>query len=619
MVANPKCNRALPVVLSIIACLVLLVSFGALPSRAAVPPSIQIPQVAPLNPDFLAFVQNRPTEFHGYIPAPVDMRHLRDIPVERPKTMAPLSYPASYDWRASAKVTPVKDQNPCGTCWIFGTLAALESKVLIGESAAFDFSEQNVACCTDPSWVYLESDRCDGGGWSWLAADTLSKKGTRLEACDPYNTETIDTDTCDDTCTTTKYVTGYRLVAVTTTDIKDAVYNHGAVSVAMYWTDSNYRPATNVYYSTLHGTPNHLVCVVGWDDSIDHPIGSGSGAWIVKNSWGTGWGGTCGYGSENGYFYLCYGSGDTEEAAYYEYKDHSALEKIYYWDEAGWVNDAGYGTIDYAWMANVFTMTASGMLTHVDFWTTSNNADYEIKVYEDDNPADGLTNQLTSELGTCQEAGYYSIALNSTVAVTGGEKYAVAVKVTTPGHNYPIPIEQVVTDWCEPEIQTGVSYVSPDGTSWEDMGVGYDWNACLRARVSEGVVSVIVAPGSIGYGTVALGASQDTITLGQQLTVTNNGGVTADFSIKSSDATRDGGATWTLVTATPGHNQFKHEFSTNGGPDWIALTTGYQSLATSKAPGDTQVFDLQITMPDSTADYLEHAIIITILAVAAEE
>ena len=452
MVAKPKCNRALLVAVSIIACLVLLVGFGALPSRAAAPPSIQIPQVAPLNPDFLAFVQNRPTEFHGYIPAPVDMRHLRDIPVERPKTMAPLSYPASHDWRTSAKVTPVKDQNPCGTYWIFGTLAALESKVLIQEGdSPPDFSEQNVACCTDPSWVYLESDRCDGGGWSWLATDMLSKKGTRLEACDPYNAATIDTETCDDSCTTTKYVTGYRLVAVTTADIKDAVYNHGPVSAAFFWDTGHFNSDTNIYYyNNCPFSPNHLICIVGWDDSVPHPAGGGSGAWIVKNSWGTGWGGTCGYCSENGYFYLCYGSGDMEEAAYYEYKDHSALEKIYYWDEAGWVNDAGYGTIDYAWMANVFTMTASGMLTHVDFWTTSNNADYEIKVYGDDNPADGLTNQLTSELGTCQEAGYYSIALNSTVAVTAGEKYAVTVKVTTPGYNYPIPIEQVVIDWCEP-------------------------------------------------------------------------------------------------------------------------------------------------------------------------
>ena len=622
MMAKLKPNRLLLVVVSIVASLILLVSFGSLPSRAAAPPSTKIPQAAPLNPDFLDFIQNRPAKFYGYIPPPADMRHLKDIPVEKRVTMASLTYDPVFDWRTSGKVTPVKNQNPCGTCWIFGTLAALESKVLIQEGGAPpDFSEQNIACCTDPSWVYLTKPpkyRCNGGGWSSLAADTLSKKGTRLEACDPYDTETINTETCNDTCTTTKYVTGYRQVAATTADIKNAVYTQGPVSVAFYfdYPSSHYNSTTNVYYYPDCPDPaNHLVSIVGWDDTISQP-GGGSGAWIVKNSWGTAWGGTCGYGSEKGYFYLAYGSGNMDEAAYYEYKDYSTSEKIYYWDEAGWMDNAGYGS-DYAWMANVFTMTASGMLTHVDFWTTSNNATYEIYVYRDGNPTNGLDNLRTSQSGTAQEAGYYSIALNSSVSVSAAQQYTIAVKMTTTGYNYSIPIEYIVTNWCEPPIQTGVSYMSPDGTSWTDIGANYYWNASLRVRVSEAGVSVAVTPASIAYGTVALGTSKNT-TPGQQLTVTNNGGVTADFRIKSSNATRDGGTTWTLVTDAPDLNEFKHEFSINSGSNWTALTASYQSLATGIAPNATQAFDLQITMPSSTTDYLEHTIIITILAVAAE-
>lgn len=619
MMAKLKSNRVLLVVVSIVASLALLVSFGSLPSRAAVPPFTEIPQVAPLNPDFLDFIQNRPTEFYGYIPPPVDLSHLKNIPVNKPAAQAQLALPATFDWRTTGKVTPVKNQGSCGTCWIFGTLASLESKVLIGESAAFNFSEQNVACCTDPSWVYLTKPpkyRCNGGGWSWLAADTLSKKGTRLGACDPYNTATINTETCNDNCTSIKYVTGYRLVALTTADIKDAVYDHGPVSVAMYMDTSYYNSTTNVYYYTGSSTPNHLVCIVGWNDTIAHP--GGSGAWIVKNSWGTGWGGTCGYGSEKGYFYVAYESGNMQEAAYYEYKDYSASEKIYYWDEAGWVTDAGYGTIDYAWMANVFTMTASGTLTHVDFWATSNNAAYAIYIYQDGNPADGLTNLRTSQSGTCQEAGYYSINLTSPVSVSAGEKYTIAVKLTTPGYNYPIPIEYKVTGTCEPPIQTGVSYMSLDGTSWTDIGAVYNWNASLRARVSEGVVSVVVTPTSVAYGTVALGMGKNT-TSGQHLTVTNNGTVNENFKIKSSNATRDSGTTWALG-ATAGNNTFTHAFSTNSGSNWTPMSTpdAYYDLASSIAPNATQTFDLQIGMPTSTNDYAQHTIIITILAVAAE-
>jgi C1A family cysteine protease len=119
-----------------------------------------------------------------------------------------LSY---FDWRTSDKVTPVKNQDNCGSCWAFGTISAVESRVLIGESTAYDFSEQNLVCCTDPSFVYLTNDRCHGC-WSSEAADTLIKKGTRLESCQPYNIDTIYTESCYDSCPTIKMLNGYRLV-----------------------------------------------------------------------------------------------------------------------------------------------------------------------------------------------------------------------------------------------------------------------------------------------------------------------------------------------------------------------------------------------------------------------
>jgi len=615
MTTKLKPNRVLPAIVSIVASLVLLVSFGALPGLAAVPPPVEILQVAPPNPDFLDCIQNRPAPFYGYIPPPVDLRHLRNIPVSKPPTQAQLTLPAAFDWRTSGDVTPVKDQSICNTCWIFGTLAALESKVLIGESTAFNFSEQNVACCTDPSWVYLNSNHCDGGGWSWLAADTLSKKGTRLGACDPYNTTTIDTEVCNDTCTTVKRVTGYRLVAPTTAEIKNAVSSEGPVSIAFYWDGGHFDSGTNIYhYDHCPFKANHLVCIVGWDDTIPHPVGGGSGAWIVKNSWGTDWGGTCGYGSEKGYFYLCYDSGNLEEAAYYQYKNFNLFRKVYYWDEAGWLASLGYGD-DYAWMANVYSMTASGTVTNVDFWATSNNVAYAIYIYWDGNPADGLDNLITSQSGTCQEAGYYSIGLNSPVSVGAGQPYTIAVKVTTPGYTYPIPIEYNWTGMCDPLIQANASYSRHEDTgTWADLAPNY--NACLRVKVSGGFVSVTVTPATVAYGTVVLGTSKNT-TPSQQLTITNNGGVTANFLIKSSNAARDGGTNWTLVTGAPGLNEFKHEFSTNNGSSWTALMSDYQSLATGVAPNATQVFDLKITMPDSTTDYPEHTIIIIILAVAA--
>lgn len=495
--------------------------------------------LGPLNPDFVQFWEEPPELFYGYIPPPMDLSHLDEIPVESlPK---PRDLPTSFDWRDDSKVTSVKDQNPCGTCWGHGTLAALESKVLIEESAAYDFSEQNLICCTDPAWVYLIGDRCLGGGWSWLAADTLTKKGSRLEACQPYNTTTIDAEACDDSCQSIKMVTDYRMIANEATSpdaiepIKNAIYNHGPLAMSYAADNGEHMHEGSIYYwpDCPADEVNHLVCVVGWDDTVVHPAGGGSGAWIVKNSWSTGWG-------DNGYFYLCYGSAGMCQVASFDYRNYDPNETIYYWDEAGQVDPVGCGTPS-AWMANIFTSTQDGSLTHVDFWTTSNNAEYEIYVYLDGDIFDGLNDLTTSQMGTCQEFGYYSIPLTSPVSLTSGQPFTIAVKMTTPGYNWPLPIEamwvQGATTFANPPIQFGVSYARcGDVGAWEELGT-YGWNACLRARVTSeaaGQPDITVNPPSFEV-TLPPDTTQD-----YTLTIGNAGDAALTYDINDREATGGG-------------------------------------------------------------------------------
>ncbi len=465
--------------------LALVASF-AIPVWAEEPQ--EKPQLAPVNPEFEAYRQNPPEEFYGYIPPPVDLSHLRDIPIERGH-FKDVPTEESFDWRDTNKVSAVKNQNPCGTCWVFGTTSALESAVLMGDESAYDFSEQSVALCVDRSWVYMydgATDPCNAGGNSFKASEVFIKKGAVQESCNSYDTDTLNCDgscTCD-SCPPVKIVTGYRLVTdeQSQTDlIKEAVYDHGPVTMAFYYSDSHkYTDATygTVYdYYPCTGGANHLVSIIGWDDAVPHPSPShsGTGAWLVKNSWGTGWG-------NSGYFWLAYDSSCMCEIAYLEYKDYDPNVALLYWDEAGWESAAGYTGSDYAWMANAFTAGQAGSLTHVDFWTTSNNAQYEIYVYNDGDPSDGLTNELASKSGTCAEAGYYSIELTSPVSLTASQDFTIAVKMTTPGYNYPIPIEKNLSGTCEPAIQTDVSYISSTGSTWTDLA-DYSWNACLRARI----------------------------------------------------------------------------------------------------------------------------------------
>lgn len=457
---------------------------------------------APLNPDWGAYRENPPQSSYGYVPPPLDLSHLDRGPAGL-KTMEQL--PSAFDWRDFGKVSPVKHQDGCGTCWDFGTTSVLESAVLMDEGVEYDFSEQSVAMCVDPSWIYYydgEEDPCMAGGWSWLASESFIRKGAVLESCAPYepwNMECAGSCPGCDTCPPVKRVNGYRFVTGdqgATELIKQAVYDHGPTTMAFFWSNDH-------VYSETHGTvyeyaacpeevgyANHLVSIVGWDDDVPHYETPGQGAWLVKNSWGTDWG-------NDGYFWLAYDSSCMTEIAYLTYEDYDAGVELLYWDEAGFVHGAGYGDTS-AWMTNVFTSQRDATLTHVDFWTTDHNTDYAIYVYRDGDPTDGLENLATSQTGACAEAGYYSIPLDEPVTLQAGQPFAVAAEMTTEVYTAPIAIEEAAEIETPPTgagasdggadlgvippIQRGVSFIRhTESDPWTDLA-DEGQNACLRAR-----------------------------------------------------------------------------------------------------------------------------------------
>ena len=134
----------------------------------------------------------------------------------------------------------------------------------------------------------------------------------------------------------------------------------------------------------------------------------------------------------------------------------------------------------------------------------------------------------------------------------------------------------------------------------------------VTCTVTAVLVSVTVSDGDVAYGTLALGASKKASALGDTQTVTNNGTVIEDFYIKSSNATRDGGTTWHL--GIPGHNEFTHRWDT-GVATWNPMGDSYNLMTMDVWPGNSVSLDLQIDMPSSTDDYLEHSITVTVLAV----
>lgn len=147
------------------------------------------------------------------------------------------------------------------------------------------------------------------------------------------------------------------------------------------------------------------------------------------------------------------------------------------------------------------------------------------------------------------------------------------------------------------------------------VGVNAATTADVTSTVTAQLVSVSISDGVVSYGTLALNTTEDTTVSGvnDTQTATNDGNVTANLNIRSSDAT-SGGTNWELA-ALAGTDAFKHEFSTDSGVNWGAFNvdnTTYSTLANSVAAGNSQAFDLRIGTPTASTDSVEHTVTVTV-------
>ena len=552
-------------------------------------------RAAPQNPKFQQYMQRIRSagENYGYVPPTVDLSYMEGLSGAQNMEAGAGTLPSSFDWRAHPtlgnRVSSVTDQNPCGTCWVFGNMAVMESKVWISQNIANpDYSEQALDCCVDPSYTGLANDRCNNGGNDLVAQDTLVKVGAKLESCQPYDTTTINSQACLG-CAPQYKTTNFQWVANsddTTADqtaIKYSIYNYGPVTVSFYITDSAMY-AGYIYYYTGTTSPNHTVTIIGWDDNLAWPAGGGKGAWLAKNSWGAAWG-------NSGYFWLCYGkSNATGFGSLRGIEANNPNEKLYYWDEAGWVGNAGDG-LTQAIMANIFTASPGGNLTNVDFYTPGVNTAYSIRIYLSGD-INNLGSPVATQSGTCGYPGYYSIALASPVALSNGQEFTVWCQVNTPGYGFPIPIEADVSG-CNPPIQTGLCYAKDydSDTSWYDLAQS-GWNSCLRARVVSPAaptsLSVTNASGTYG-GTVSLSAiltSGSSGVSGEKIGFTLNGSPVGNATTNGSGNATLSGVSLSGISAGTYNGYIGASFA---GDTNYAVSSGTGNLTVSQAPTSLSV------------------------------
>ena len=210
--------------------------------------------------------------------------------------------PSSYDWRNQGRVSPIKNQASCGSCWAFATVANLEGLYYANKGVMKTFSEQMLVDCD------TQDSGCNGGlmqyAFNWLK----SNGGIMYDSDYPYvgSEQTCKSDK-------TKYadfkVTGYKKLGSTWStwscvdedEIKEFLYETGPLAVALnadYL--SSYTGGIVDYTSSKcpYSGINHAVTMVGYGTDAS----SSMDYWIVKNSWGSDWG-------ESGYFRIRRGNG----------------------------------------------------------------------------------------------------------------------------------------------------------------------------------------------------------------------------------------------------------------------------------------------------------------------
>lgn len=91
---------------------------------------------------------------------------------------------SSLDLRELGKVTPIKNQGPCGSCWAFSATAAVESAFLSVHNESLNLSEQELVDCADGYGC--------SGGWINKALDYYTDTGVSSECNYPYRAEDQD-------------------------------------------------------------------------------------------------------------------------------------------------------------------------------------------------------------------------------------------------------------------------------------------------------------------------------------------------------------------------------------------------------------------------------------------
>jgi len=193
--------------------------------------------------------------------------------------------PASIDWRNDGIVAKVKNQGQCGSCWAFALTAALESYVMRApaQSKNVELSEQVMLSCSGVG-------SCNGGT---LDGDFLQETGLPPASYFGYTQQDTPCGKAKEGWQKAAYKIGsWGSINRNLDKIKTALAQYGPLPTAMWVYEDLMHYKSGVYsYTSGKKLGGHAILLVGYNDAEQ--------CFILKNSWGEGWG-------EKGFFKVAY-------------------------------------------------------------------------------------------------------------------------------------------------------------------------------------------------------------------------------------------------------------------------------------------------------------------------
>lgn len=225
-----------------------------------------------------------------------------------------MTFAAKYDPRSLGLVTSVKNQGQWGLCWDYAGLSTIESSLIKTglANSTIDLSELHLAYTdyffnkdktTDPFTTY-----CNNGGNDYHYLPYMANGyGPVLESTVPWQ-EPTDNFTISDNILHSHvfelqkyYITRLDSSDLNIKSVKYLISNYGATTISLYMYYTNgwgFKEAGSVngdasfYFPKYINTSNHALSIVGWDDNYPATnfgvTAPGNGAWLVKNSYGSG-------------------------------------------------------------------------------------------------------------------------------------------------------------------------------------------------------------------------------------------------------------------------------------------------------------------------------------------